>query len=69
MDCAFYILDAVGDKFCYTVADESYAPKFRKHAQWFKRESQTKAYRDKVGPYRTPAVPMRVVIEPIVRES
>ena len=66
-DCAFYVQDACGDKFCYTVADESYAPKFRKHAAWWKRHARTAAYRQKVGPMRAPAFPVKVVIEPILR--
>lgn len=30
---AFYIQDAVGEKYCFTVAGNDYADAFRKHAR------------------------------------
>ena len=35
MSAAFYVLDAVGDKYLFTVADPDYEAAFRKHARWW----------------------------------
>lgn len=67
-DCAFYLEDSCGDKFCYTVADESYAPSFRKHAASVKSHYKTAEYRRKVPASRWPAFPLKVVVEPIHRD-
>jgi hypothetical protein len=64
-DCAFYLLDSVGSKFCYTVASADYAPKFRNHARWWRNYARSAEYRAKVDPMRYPAFPVTVVIEPI----
>ena len=66
---AFYVLDGSGNKFCFTVADLSYEPDFRKHAEWWMRTGW-KHTADKLRSdghwYRAPMRPFRVVIE--VRE-
>lgn len=68
-DCAFYVEDAVGDKFLYTVADESYEPQFRKHANWWKGYMRYPGQRLRWDgkPVPKPCFPVRTVVEPIVR--
>jgi hypothetical protein len=71
MDCAFYVLDACGDKFCYTVAAADYEAGFRKHAAWWMRHAtRPGAHNDTDSRgvrVRNPVKPLRVVVEPLTR--
>jgi hypothetical protein len=63
MSAAFYVLDACGDKFLYTIAGADYEPAFRKHARWwigYMRKTR-KGFDGRTihGPVR----PCRIVIE------
>jgi hypothetical protein len=63
MSAVFYVEDACGDKFLFTVADADYEPAFRKHASrwlgWMKRPRY-----DRNGKLiLSPARPCRIVME------
>lgn len=57
MSAAFYVQDAMGDKFLFTIADADYEAQFRKHARWWTASGwkQSRA---------NPVKPFSVVVEP-----
>ena len=62
-----FVRDAVGELFCYTVADNKPEPiaSFRKHAAWFKRYAgshEGRAALAKRGKY--PCAPFQTIVEP-----
>lgn len=59
-DATFYIEDALGQKYCYTIADVDYEPAFRKHAAWWKRTGYKTI---PTSSPRAPVKPFRVVVE------
>lgn len=60
-DAAFYVEDAVGQKYCFTIADSGYEPDFRKHAAWWMRTGYKSI---PASDPRAPCKPFRVVVEP-----
>lgn len=63
MNAAFYVEDAYGKKFLYTIADPDYANSFKTHARWWIRRSLTKAYAREAHQrgFKPPAHPCRII--------
>lgn len=70
---AYYVQDACGDKFLYTLAGLDYEAAFRKHAAWWIRYStRPGAHKDTDvhgNRLRQPVRPTKVVIEPYYDKS
>lgn len=60
-DAAFYVEDAMGLKYCFTVADVGYEKDFRKHAKWWMRTGYKTI---PVTDPRAPVKPFKIVVEP-----
>jgi hypothetical protein len=63
MSAAFYVEDACGDKFLFTIADVDYEPAFRKHARWWMNYMRRTRYDRNGGLLRSPIRPCKVVVE------
>ena len=67
MSAAFYVQDACGEKFLFTVADADYEPAFRKHAAWWiGYRTRPSAHNDKnsAGNHvRQPVRPCKIIVE------
>lgn len=61
---AYYVEDACGDKFLYTIADADYEPAFRKHAAWWLGYMQRSRKDFRGNRLMSPAKPCRVVVSP-----
>jgi hypothetical protein len=64
-DCAFYVEDAVGGTFLYTLAADTYERSFREHANWWKGYMRSPGQRlcPDGKPARKPLFPVRIVVE------
>jgi hypothetical protein len=68
LSAAFYVLDAVGQKFLFTIADADYEPAFRKHAKWWRSYMRCPRH-DCLGRRITaPCYPCKVVVEVLPEE-
>lgn len=66
MSAAFYVEDACGDKFLYTVADPDYEAAFRKHAHWWLNYMRKPRQDHRGRRLTSPCRPCRIVVEPLV---
>ena len=67
MSVAFYVEDAIGDKFLFTIAESDYEAAFRKHAAWWiGYRTRPAAHKDKDSAgnaIRQPVKPCKIVME------
>jgi hypothetical protein len=63
MSAAFYVEDACGDKFLFTIADPDYEPAFRKHACWWLRYMERTRYDRNGKMIRNPIRPCKIVVD------
>lgn len=63
MSAAFYVLDAVGDKYLFTVADPDYEAAFRKHARWWLNYMRRPRTAHDGRRLNSPVRPCRIVVE------
>ena len=63
MSAAFYVEDACGDKFLYTIADPDYESAFRKHARWWLGYMRRTRYDRNGRLLPSPTRPCKIVVE------
>lgn len=63
MSTVFYIEDACGEKFLFTIADASYEAAFRKHASWWKSHMKRPRHDHNGKLIRSPVYPCKIVVE------
>lgn len=64
-NCAFYLEDAVGDLFLYTIAPETYERSFRDHVIWWRGHMRSPGQRLRPDgkAARKPIAPLRIVVD------